>query len=280
MFLRDYPQPKVQITKAARLHVPNHLMVAARTESLQLTATTEKAVVWHPPMAVALTTSCLHAALTSKDATAIIFHTAVALTTPQPQLDTTTKAAAASTPHTAAALTATLPQPALATRDVSATLISSAVALMASPSPKDPTSKAAIAATANSAAVPTIELQQLVLTSRDAPVLLPNSVAAQTEPPKPKETTLKDAMMYQKIYRVRRNAPIIAPLKIIVVLEYCDLSKDRGSCRNYTVWWYFDMEYGGCSRFWYGGCEGNRNRFKTKEECTGVCVEPSGEGKN
>ncbi|XP_019769290.2 papilin isoform X1 [Dendroctonus ponderosae] len=56
----------------------------------------------------------------------------------------------------------------------------------------------------------------------------------------------------------------------------CSLPKERGTCRNYTVKWFFDMAYGGCSRFWYGGCDGNENRFKTKEECEGVCVKPLG----
>ncbi|CAH0551174.1 unnamed protein product, partial [Brassicogethes aeneus] len=58
--------------------------------------------------------------------------------------------------------------------------------------------------------------------------------------------------------------------------DSCALPKERGSCRNYTVKWYFDMGYGGCSRFWYGGCDGNNNRFKSKEECDGVCVVPQG----
>ncbi|CAK9814021.1 Ppn [Anthophora quadrimaculata] len=56
----------------------------------------------------------------------------------------------------------------------------------------------------------------------------------------------------------------------------CALERDRGSCRDFTVKWYFDTEYGGCSRFWYGGCEGNDNRFKTQEECKEVCVQPKG----
>ncbi|XP_031341557.1 papilin isoform X1 [Photinus pyralis] len=56
----------------------------------------------------------------------------------------------------------------------------------------------------------------------------------------------------------------------------CSLEKERGPCRNYTVKWFFDMEYGGCSRFWYGGCDGNGNRFKSKEECNSVCIEPEG----
>ena len=29
-------------------------------------------------------------------------------------------------------------------------------------------------------------------------------------------------------------------------------------------------------RFWYGGSEGNRNRFDSKEECNAVCVDPVG----
>ncbi|KAF9413440.1 hypothetical protein HW555_008332, partial [Spodoptera exigua] len=55
----------------------------------------------------------------------------------------------------------------------------------------------------------------------------------------------------------------------------CSLPTDPGSCHNFTAMWYFDMTYGGCSRFWYGGCEGNGNRFATKEDCMNVCVEPS-----
>lgn len=58
----------------------------------------------------------------------------------------------------------------------------------------------------------------------------------------------------------------------------CALKTDRGPCRNYSVSWYYDIEYGGCSRFWYGGCEGNGNRFSSQEECQDVCVHPSPKG--
>lgn len=58
--------------------------------------------------------------------------------------------------------------------------------------------------------------------------------------------------------------------------EVCGLHKETGECRNFTVKWFFDMEYGGCSRFWYGGCDGNDNRFDSQEECQQVCVLPEG----
>ena len=30
--------------------------------------------------------------------------------------------------------------------------------------------------------------------------------------------------------------------------DVCGLEKDRGEGRNFTTKWFFDMEYGGCSR--------------------------------
>lgn len=57
----------------------------------------------------------------------------------------------------------------------------------------------------------------------------------------------------------------------------CSLKKDMGTCSdNYTVKYFFDSEYGGCSRFWYGGCGGNKNRFDSEAECKETCVEPVG----
>ncbi|XP_023211883.1 papilin-like isoform X2 [Centruroides sculpturatus] len=58
--------------------------------------------------------------------------------------------------------------------------------------------------------------------------------------------------------------------------DACGLPKERGPCHDYAVKWFFDMNYGGCSRFWYGGCDGNANRFDTQEECQRICVSPEG----
>lgn len=62
----------------------------------------------------------------------------------------------------------------------------------------------------------------------------------------------------------------------MLFVESCSLPRENGICKNYTIKWYYDFEFGGCSRFWYGGCGGNGNRFTSKEECTGVCIEPPG----
>ncbi|XP_078108114.1 collagen alpha-6(VI) chain-like [Sander vitreus] len=54
--------------------------------------------------------------------------------------------------------------------------------------------------------------------------------------------------------------------------DTCLLRPDAGGCQNYTISWFFDSNRGGCSRFWYGGCGGNGNRFNTLTECQSLCA--------
>ncbi|XP_077521556.1 proteoglycan-like sulfated glycoprotein papilin isoform X3 [Amblyomma americanum] len=61
-----------------------------------------------------------------------------------------------------------------------------------------------------------------------------------------------------------------------VSASVCGLPEDLGPCRNYTVNWFFSVADGRCNRFWYGGCEGNENRFNSEEECENTCVKPEG----
>lgn len=56
----------------------------------------------------------------------------------------------------------------------------------------------------------------------------------------------------------------------------CAMPNERGPCSNYSVKWYFDPSYGDCTRFWYGGCDGNGNRFDNKEDCRAQCVKVEG----
>jgi hypothetical protein len=56
------------------------------------------------------------------------------------------------------------------------------------------------------------------------------------------------------------------------------LGSHTGACNNYTGKWFYDMEWGGCNRFWYGGCDPGRNHFDDMESCAEKCVSPRGSG--
>ncbi|XP_064468873.1 carboxypeptidase inhibitor SmCI-like [Ornithodoros turicata] len=51
----------------------------------------------------------------------------------------------------------------------------------------------------------------------------------------------------------------------------CGEVKDEGNCRALLPRFYFDWETWQCLSFSYGGCEGNDNNFKTREECQRIC---------
>ncbi|XP_074068932.1 uncharacterized protein LOC141506250 [Macrotis lagotis] len=52
----------------------------------------------------------------------------------------------------------------------------------------------------------------------------------------------------------------------------CQLNLDQGSCRVYVIKWYYDKKANACAQFWYGGCNGNDNRFNSEDECIKACV--------
>ncbi|XP_027004951.2 collagen alpha-6(VI) chain-like [Tachysurus fulvidraco] len=52
----------------------------------------------------------------------------------------------------------------------------------------------------------------------------------------------------------------------------CFLKKDTGPCTKYVLKWFYDLEQNQCSQFWYGGCEGNLNRFDSQNDCEARCV--------
>jgi len=51
----------------------------------------------------------------------------------------------------------------------------------------------------------------------------------------------------------------------------CGLPKVVGPCYAYFRKYYFNSATGKCTKFVYGGCGGNANRFDTKEECQERC---------
>lgn len=59
-------------------------------------------------------------------------------------------------------------------------------------------------------------------------------------------------------------------------LVNCTSPPVKGPCHNYTAMWFYDVNYGGCSRFWYGGCDPGPNHFEDEASCLESCVSPPG----
>ena len=58
----------------------------------------------------------------------------------------------------------------------------------------------------------------------------------------------------------------------------CHLPPNRNrNCSDLEVKWHFDMGYGGCAQFWYGGCQPAGNLFESEEMCKEQCVHPRGD---
>ena len=51
----------------------------------------------------------------------------------------------------------------------------------------------------------------------------------------------------------------------------CKLPSDFGPCDGNFPRWFFNSKKGMCEKFLYGGCGGNKNNFKTRQECDKTC---------
>ncbi|XP_054847787.1 tissue factor pathway inhibitor 2-like [Eublepharis macularius] len=51
----------------------------------------------------------------------------------------------------------------------------------------------------------------------------------------------------------------------------CQLPVNEGLCKAKLPRWHYDKNTQTCKKFSYGGCQGNANNFRTKEECEQIC---------
>uniref|UniRef100_A0A8C6W0G7 Collagen alpha-1(XXVIII) chain n=1 Tax=Nothobranchius furzeri TaxID=105023 RepID=A0A8C6W0G7_NOTFU len=68
------------------------------------------------------------------------------------------------------------------------------------------------------------------------------------------------------------QVPFFSPPELPPMDPRCELTIDQGTCRNYVIRWYYDKQANACAQFWYGGCNGNNNRYETEDECKTTCV--------
>lgn len=57
----------------------------------------------------------------------------------------------------------------------------------------------------------------------------------------------------------------------ITPLDRCAMKKDQGPCYALYPRYYFDKTTKQCRFFFYGGCKGNRNNFRTTKSCLKAC---------
>lgn len=57
----------------------------------------------------------------------------------------------------------------------------------------------------------------------------------------------------------------------VVTAQICRLPPQQGNCQSYSLRYYYDSETGSCRLFFYTGCGGNRNNFRSSNECRLNC---------
>lgn len=70
-------------------------------------------------------------------------------------------------------------------------------------------------------------------------------------------------------------SPAVSPSKP----SGCYLAPEKGPCEALMPSYYYSHATDRCEKFYYGGCGGNFNRFRTLEECLQTCggLAPNGE---
>lgn len=58
--------------------------------------------------------------------------------------------------------------------------------------------------------------------------------------------------------------------------DICNQERKPGRCMAIFPRWYYNSAWKNCTKFIYGGCQGNKNNFKTKDECERTCLRKGG----
>ncbi|XP_070776160.1 kunitz-type protease inhibitor 1a [Enoplosus armatus] len=75
----------------------------------------------------------------------------------------------------------------------------------------------------------------------------------------------------QKCEALDNNFRILLQIPVNEKKVRCTELPDTGGCRDSLTRWYYNPVHEDCFRFNYGGCQGNENRFDSKESCVAFC---------
>lgn len=68
----------------------------------------------------------------------------------------------------------------------------------------------------------------------------------------------------------------VLPLALPEDKNPCHLDEAPGPCRGLVTRYLFDRRSQQCRHFFYGGCFGNANNFRSMAECQAKCLNPGG----
>ncbi len=67
-------------------------------------------------------------------------------------------------------------------------------------------------------------------------------------------------------------------MKGIDQISICDLPVNKGNCSQRVNKWFYDKQERYCREFEFTGCNGNENKFETREQCIEICESPKRRG--
>lgn len=70
---------------------------------------------------------------------------------------------------------------------------------------------------------------------------------------------------------------LVSSLTLVARTAECSESQDVGNCTNTKARWSFNQTEDRCVPFYYTGCNGNGNKYVSKEECENACPSSFGE---